>query len=96
MIKKLWHDEFKKFIFVCGNINFFLYLTTARTDSPDNDSAFSDNVSMLSSESSASSGASGSGPSRNDPNRHLTQVLYSFSIYYKILYNENINLFNLS
>lgn len=33
--------------------------TMARTDSPDNDSAFSDNVSMLSSESSASSGASG-------------------------------------
>ncbi|XP_067005847.2 ras-associated and pleckstrin homology domains-containing protein 1 isoform X2 [Anabrus simplex] len=31
----------------------------ARTDSPDNDSAFSDNVSMLSSESSASSGGSG-------------------------------------
>ncbi|XP_049843972.1 ras-associated and pleckstrin homology domains-containing protein 1 isoform X4 [Schistocerca gregaria] len=30
-----------------------------RTDSPDNDSAFSDNVSMLSSESSASSGGSG-------------------------------------
>ncbi|RXG73806.1 Abnormal cell migration protein 10 [Armadillidium vulgare] len=33
----------------------------SRTDSPDNDSAFSDNVSMLSSESSASSGASGGG-----------------------------------
>lgn len=29
-----------------------------RTESPDNDSAFSDNISMLSSESSASSGAS--------------------------------------
>jgi len=35
-----------------------------RTESPDNDSAFSDNVSMLSSESSASSGGSGG---RNDP-----------------------------
>jgi amyloid beta A4 precursor protein-binding family B protein 1-interacting protein len=35
-----------------------------RTDSPDNDSAFSDNVSMLSSESSASSGGSGG---RTDP-----------------------------
>ncbi|XP_046397831.1 amyloid beta A4 precursor protein-binding family B member 1-interacting protein isoform X2 [Ischnura elegans] len=33
----------------------------ARTDSPDNDSAFSDNLSMLSSESSASSGGSGGG-----------------------------------
>ncbi|XP_017785415.1 PREDICTED: ras-associated and pleckstrin homology domains-containing protein 1-like isoform X2 [Nicrophorus vespilloides] len=33
-----------------------------RTDSPDNDSAFSDTVSMLSSESSASSGGSGSKP----------------------------------
>ncbi|KAK7083431.1 Ras-associated and pleckstrin y domains-containing protein 1 [Halocaridina rubra] len=46
----------------------------ARTDSPDNDSAFSDNVSMLSSESSASSGASGSAGSRNDPNKHASQV----------------------
>ncbi|XP_060517796.1 ras-associated and pleckstrin homology domains-containing protein 1 isoform X2 [Cylas formicarius] len=34
----------------------------ARTESPDNDSAFSDTVSMLSSESSASSGASGAKP----------------------------------
>ncbi|XP_071450983.1 abnormal cell migration protein 10 isoform X2 [Hetaerina americana] len=33
----------------------------ARTESPDNDSAFSDNLSMLSSESSASSGGSGGG-----------------------------------
>lgn len=33
--------------------------SSVRTDSPDNDSAFSDNVSMLSSESSASSGGSG-------------------------------------
>lgn len=32
---------------------------SVRTDSPDNDSAFSDTVSMLSSESSASSGTSG-------------------------------------
>lgn len=46
----------------------------ARTDSPDNDSAFSDNVSMLSSESSASSGASGSAGSRTDPNKHTSQV----------------------
>lgn len=33
-----------------------------RTDSPDNDSAFSDTVSMLSSESSASSSGSGHKP----------------------------------
>lgn len=33
---------------------------SVRTDSPDNDSAFSDTVSMLSSESSTSSGGSGS------------------------------------
>lgn len=33
-----------------------------RTESPDNDSAFSDTVSMLSSESSASSGGSGTKP----------------------------------
>ncbi|KAK8753664.1 hypothetical protein OTU49_001007 [Cherax quadricarinatus] len=46
----------------------------ARTDSPDNDSAFSDNVSMLSSESSASSGASGSAGSRHDPSKHVSQV----------------------
>jgi amyloid beta A4 precursor protein-binding family B protein 1-interacting protein len=39
-------------------------LSGVRTDSPDNDSAFSDNVSMLSSESSASSGGSGG---RTDP-----------------------------
>jgi amyloid beta A4 precursor protein-binding family B protein 1-interacting protein len=47
---------------------FELYLMAlvsgVRTESPDNDSAFSDNVSMLSSESSASSGGSGG---RNDP-----------------------------
>ncbi|XP_050697627.1 ras-associated and pleckstrin homology domains-containing protein 1-like isoform X3 [Eriocheir sinensis] len=48
--------------------------TMGRTDSPDNDSAFSDNVSMLSSESSASSGASGG--SRHDPNKHLSQTLF--------------------
>lgn len=35
---------------------------SVRTDSPDNDSAFSDTVSMLSSESSASSGGSGTKP----------------------------------
>ena len=35
---------------------------SVRTESPDNDSAFSDTVSMLSSESSASSGGSGSKP----------------------------------
>lgn len=35
---------------------------SVRTDSPDNDSAFSDTVSMLSSESSASSGGSSSNP----------------------------------
>nr|XP_045614908.1 ras-associated and pleckstrin homology domains-containing protein 1-like isoform X3 [Procambarus clarkii] len=46
----------------------------SRTDSPDNDSAFSDNVSMLSSESSASSGASGSAGSRHDPGKHVSQV----------------------
>jgi amyloid beta A4 precursor protein-binding family B protein 1-interacting protein len=39
-------------------------ISGVRTDSPDNDSAFSDNVSMLSSESSASSGGSGG---RTDP-----------------------------
>lgn len=37
----------------------FGLVAAVRTDSPDNDSAFSDNVSMLSSESSASSGGSG-------------------------------------
>ncbi|XP_042862123.1 ras-associated and pleckstrin homology domains-containing protein 1-like isoform X4 [Penaeus japonicus] len=48
----------------------------ARTDSPDNDSAFSDNVSMLSSESSASSGASGSAGSRHDAGKHTSQTLF--------------------
>lgn len=35
------------------------FVNGSRTDSPDNDSAFSDNLSMLSSESSASSGGTG-------------------------------------
>lgn len=43
---------------------------SGRTESPDNDSAFSDTVSMLSSESSASSGGSGSKPQT----LHLQQV----------------------
>lgn len=38
--------------------NLFFCFAVGRTESPDNDSAFSDNVSMLSSESSASSGGS--------------------------------------
>lgn len=44
-----------------------------RTESPDNDSAFSDTVSLLSSESSASSGVS-TGHLKNVPN--LNQVIY--------------------
>lgn len=46
-----------------GHRDFMCKTSSVRTDSPDNDSAFSDNVSMLSSESSASSGGSGSGGS---------------------------------
>lgn len=41
---------------------FLFDLVGLRTDSPDNDSAFSDTVSMLSSESSASSSGSGHKP----------------------------------
>lgn len=49
-------------------------LREPRTDSPDNDSAFSDTVSLLSSESSASSGVS-SGHSKNLPlHSNLLQV----------------------
>lgn len=49
-------------------------LREPRTDSPDNDSAFSDTVSLLSSESSASSGVS-SAHSKNLPlNSNLLQV----------------------
>lgn len=40
-------------------------LREPRTDSPDNDSAFSDTVSLLSSESSTSSGVSSNVPSSN-------------------------------
>jgi len=40
----------------------FDFVVGIRTDSPDNDSAFSDTVSMLSSESSASSSGSGHKP----------------------------------
>lgn len=42
-----------------GENDLILKTDSGRTDSPDNDSAFSDTVSMLSSESSASSGGSG-------------------------------------
>lgn len=45
-----------------GESDIMLKTESVRTDSPDNDSAFSDTVSMLSSESSASSGGSGSKP----------------------------------
>jgi hypothetical protein len=50
---------------------------TARIDSPDNDSAFSDNGSMLSSESSASSGTNGSrktGHQNQVPNDYSTMA----------------------
>lgn len=50
-------------------------LREPRTDSPDNDSAFSDTVSLLSSESSASSGVSSSAHSKNlQLNSNLLQV----------------------
>lgn len=45
-----------------GESDLMIKTDSVRTDSPDNDSAFSDTVSMLSSESSASSGGSGSKP----------------------------------
>lgn len=45
-----------------GESDLMLKTDSVRTDSPDNDSAFSDTVSMLSSESSASSGGSGTKP----------------------------------
>lgn len=45
-----------------------------RTDSPDNDSAFSDTVSLLSSESSASSGVSNNGKNLIPLNSNLLQV----------------------
>lgn len=45
-----------------------------RTDSPDNDSAFSDTVSLLSSESSASSGVSSANTKNLPLNSNLLQV----------------------
>lgn len=45
-----------------GESDIMLKTESIRTDSPENDSAFSDTVSMLSSESSASSGGSGTKP----------------------------------
>ncbi|XP_031343223.1 ras-associated and pleckstrin homology domains-containing protein 1-like isoform X2 [Photinus pyralis] len=45
-----------------GESDLMLKTDSGRTDSPDNDSAFSDTVSMLSSESSASSGGGGPKP----------------------------------
>jgi Ras-associated and pleckstrin homology domains-containing protein 1 len=47
-----------------------------RTDSPDNDSAFSDNVSLLSGESSASSGGSGG---RTDASSKSSGLGFGFS-----------------
>lgn len=51
---------------ICSQIRVSIFkfdlVTGMRTDSPDNDSAFSDTVSMLSSESSASSSGSGHKP----------------------------------
>lgn len=49
-----------------GHRDFMCKTSSVRTDSPDNDSAFSDNVSMLSSESSASSGGSGGSGGQNN------------------------------
>ncbi|XP_034254959.1 LOW QUALITY PROTEIN: amyloid beta A4 precursor protein-binding family B member 1-interacting protein-like [Thrips palmi] len=49
-----------------GHRDFMCKTSSVRTDSPDNDSAFSDNVSMLSSESSASSGGSGGSSGQNN------------------------------
>ncbi|XP_037075407.1 LOW QUALITY PROTEIN: amyloid beta A4 precursor protein-binding family B member 1-interacting protein-like [Pollicipes pollicipes] len=45
-----------------------------RTESPDNDSAFSDNLSMLSSESSASSGGSGGSGARTEVSKSSSGV----------------------
>lgn len=58
-----------------------------RTDSPDNDSAFSDTVSLLSSESSSSSFMMGSGGIKNIPNIQTNQMIQqqvSFTFYFKI------------
>lgn len=59
-----------------------------RTDSPDNDSAFSDNVSMLSSESSASSGASGSGGVSSKEGPGKQHAIVSLLFYREILGGE--------
>ena len=48
--------------------------TGPRTESPDNDSAFSDNLSMLSSESSASSGGSGGSGARTEVSKSSSGV----------------------
>lgn len=57
-----------------------------RTDSPDNDSAFSDTVSMLSSESSASSSGSGHKPPQTAmhtaPQQQPHQLVGEFLLHY--------------
>lgn len=61
-----------------GENDLMLKTDNSRTDSPDNDSAFSDTVSMLSSESSASSGGS-TGPKFQILNfGQSTQVFFLF------------------
>lgn len=61
---------------------------SGRTESPDNDSAFSDTVSMLSSESSASSGGSATKTLR----LHNIQQVFDFLKYIIHIFNSLLTL----
>ena len=72
-------------------------LREPRTDSPDNDSAFSDTVSLLSSESSASSGVSSSAHAKNlQLNSTLLQVSTEHNWSICLLPPLNLNFVHLS
>lgn len=64
----------------------FTLVAGMRTDSPDNDSAFSDTVSMLSSESSASSSGSGHKPPQTA--MHTVPQQQSHQLAGKSLYHD--------
>lgn len=73
-------------------------LRESRTDSPDNDSAFSDTVSLLSSESSASSGVSSSVHTKNllPLNSNLIQVSSVFILSNLIKFKKSLIFVNSS
>lgn len=63
-----------------------------RTDSPDNDSAFSDSVSLLSSESSASSGRT---DTHSHSQVHNSAATFALTLYFMTGLLKELNCFHL-